>query len=86
MVQKILENTDLRINYDEDADVLYASFGEPKMAVSKEVEDGKFVRFDPFTDEIVGVTILDFKQCCMLPNQNIAESTERIIRHLIEAV
>jgi len=52
----------LTLSYDEDVDVLYVSFGEPKAAISVEVNDGELIRIDPYTDDIVGVTIMDFKQ------------------------
>ncbi len=52
----------LSINYDEDADVLYISLGRPQPAISVEVNDGNLMRVDPFTDELVGITVLDFKE------------------------
>lgn len=52
----------LNIDYDEDADVLYISLGQPKPAISIEVNDGDLMRVDPFTDELVGITVLDFKE------------------------
>jgi len=53
-----LERIDL--NYDEEADVLYLSFGKPREAKdSVEVEDGVIYRIAD--KEIVGITITDFK-------------------------
>jgi len=53
-----LERIDL--DYDEEADVLYISFGKPREAVdSIEVEDGVIYRTSD--NEIVGITITDFK-------------------------
>ncbi len=53
-----LERIDL--DYDEEADVLYISFGKPREAVdSIEVEDGVIYRISD--NEIVGITITDFK-------------------------
>ena len=52
----------LSINYDEDADILYISLGRPQPAISVEVNDGNLMRVDPFTDELVGITVLDFKE------------------------
>jgi len=51
---------ELKLKYDRDVDVLYCSFGEPRPAISVEVEDGVIVRHDPETEEVVGVTIVDF--------------------------
>jgi uncharacterized protein YuzE len=53
-----LEKIDL--NYDEEADVLYISFGKPRQAQdSVEVEDGIIYRIAD--NEIVGITITNFK-------------------------
>jgi len=53
-----LEKIDL--DYDEEADVLYMSFGKPREAKdSVEVEDGVIYRISD--NEIVGITITDFK-------------------------
>ena len=63
-----MKDLSLDISYDEDVDILYVSFGKPKAAISMELKSGAFVRLDPFTDEIVGVTILDFKERYMKSN------------------
>ncbi|MEM3725810.1 MAG: DUF2283 domain-containing protein [Candidatus Bathyarchaeia archaeon] len=53
-----LEKIDL--DYDEEADVLYISFGKPREAKdSIEVEDGVIYRI--VDNEIVGITITNFK-------------------------
>ncbi|MDI6905467.1 MAG: DUF2283 domain-containing protein [Candidatus Bathyarchaeia archaeon] len=53
-----LEKIDL--DYDEEADVLYISFGKPREAKdSVEVEDGVVYRIAD--NEVVGITITDFK-------------------------
>ncbi|KPV64183.1 MAG: hypothetical protein AOA66_0363 [Candidatus Bathyarchaeota archaeon BA2] len=53
-----LEKIDLI--YDEEADVLYISFGKPREAKdSVEVEDGVIYRIAD--NEIVSITITDFK-------------------------
>jgi len=53
-----LEKVDLE--YDEEADVLYISFGKPREAKdSVEVEDGIIYRIAD--NEVVGITITDFK-------------------------
>jgi len=47
-------------DYDEEADVLYISFGKPREAKdSVEVEDGVVYRLAD--NEVVGITITDFK-------------------------
>ncbi|MBS7611271.1 DUF2283 domain-containing protein [Candidatus Bathyarchaeota archaeon] len=50
----------INLDYDEEADVLYISFGEPRKAQdSVEVEDGIIYRIAD--NEIVGITITHFK-------------------------
>ncbi|HUY12971.1 MAG TPA: DUF2283 domain-containing protein [Terriglobia bacterium] len=59
MVQKDLE---LKVNYDPSSDVLYLSYGDPREAISEEIEDGEFLRLDPDTRQVVGVTVVDFSK------------------------
>lgn len=48
------------LDYDEEADVPYISFGEPREAKDTiEVEDGILYRIAD--NEVVGITITDFK-------------------------
>ncbi len=48
------------LDYDEEADVLYMSFGEPREAKdSIEVENGIIYRIGD--NEVVGITITNFK-------------------------
>lgn len=49
-----------KIHYDSEADVLYISFGEPRPSYSEDFEEGIYLRYDMETDELTGVTILDF--------------------------
>ena len=48
----------LKVYYDEHADVLYLSRGEPKAAISDEIDE---LRHDPRTQAVVGLTIIDFR-------------------------
>ena len=57
---KIPERANSVIHYDSEADVLYISFGEPKPAEGLDIGDGTILRVDPETEEVVGLTILDF--------------------------
>ena len=52
----------MRIAYDKEGDVLDLSIGKPKKAISREIEDDFFVRFDPVTGEVVGFSILNFEK------------------------
>ncbi len=52
----------LRMAYDKECDILDLSLGEPREAISKEIEDDLFIRVDPETNEIVGISILNFEK------------------------
>ena len=49
----------LTFDYDEEADVLYVSFGVPQEAISYEVGNS-LIRVND--DKIVGITIIGFKE------------------------
>ena len=84
---KKIKNLNLQIDYDDGADVLYISFGKPRAAISKEVSVGDFVRIDPFTDEVVGVTILDFKERYMSSeSSDLIKSAEKILPQILNHV
>ncbi len=48
--------------YDEEADVLYVSFGEPKPSEVLDTGEDLLIRFDPKTGEITGFTVLNFSE------------------------
>ena len=49
------------MDYDEEADVLYMSFGEPQEADDSELtEEEMIVRYKG--DEVIGVTVLNAKE------------------------
>jgi uncharacterized protein YuzE len=52
----------ISISYDRDVDVLYLTFVEPTEAVGDEIEEGIFARYDPKTEELVGLTIINFSR------------------------
>ena len=55
---KILEKPDsLGWDYDEEADVLYLTIGEPKPAVGVDIGEGIVVRYDETEKQIVGLTL-----------------------------
>jgi uncharacterized protein YuzE len=60
---KILEKREkLNWEYDEEADVLYISTGEPEKALGLDVGEGVIVRYKEDTGEVVGLTIIGVKQ------------------------
>jgi hypothetical protein len=50
------------ISFDREADVVYLSFGEPSPAVGEEVAEGVFARYDPGSEELVGLTLVGFSK------------------------
>lgn len=52
----------MSVSYDLHNDVLYLAYGKAREAISEEVRDGVLVRRDPWSDEIVGCTVPDFRQ------------------------
>jgi uncharacterized protein YuzE len=56
---KILEHAaDLSWDYDEEADVLYISVGQPRPAVGVDIGEGVIVRYDEARHEVVGLTVI----------------------------
>ncbi len=52
----------ISISYDKEADVIYLNFDEPVEAVGEEIEEGVFARYNPKTDELAGLTIVNFSK------------------------
>jgi uncharacterized protein YuzE len=52
----------LRFSYYPPSDELNIHFGEPRPCISKEIADEIYLRLDSETREIVGLTILHFRQ------------------------
>ena len=49
----------IKWDYDAEADVLYISFGNPKIAEGVDIGEGTIIRIQPDSKEIVGLTILN---------------------------
>ena len=58
--KKKMKEVDINFNYDESADVLYASVGEPKPAKSIDYDNGIVLRIDPKSGEYIGFTIINY--------------------------
>jgi uncharacterized protein YuzE len=68
-----------KINYDSKSDVLYISFGKPRSGIALEVRAGDLVRINPYTDEVVGITIMDFRERYMLSASGNIEKFARSV-------
>lgn len=59
---KILEHPEnLTLSYDQEADVLYLSAGQPKPALGIDIGDGLILRYDEPHREVVGITIMNLR-------------------------
>jgi uncharacterized protein YuzE len=59
---RILEKKEnLNWDYDEEADVLYISIGEPRKALGVDIGEGAVVRYVEATGEVVGLTLIGMK-------------------------
>ena len=59
---KILHRSEnLSWDYDEEADVLYLSIGEPRDALGVDIGEGLVVRVDPTEKEVVGLTVVGLR-------------------------
>jgi uncharacterized protein YuzE len=75
------------IKYDKESDILYISCGKPRPGIAFEVSAGDLVRIDPYTDEIVGITILDFRERYNPPSSgNIEKFALGVYPQIIEAM
>ncbi len=60
---KILEKKEyLNWDYDEEADVLYISIGEPRRALGVDIGEGAIVRYIEEEGEVVGLTLIGVKE------------------------
>jgi len=61
-VVKILEKpATITWDYDEEADVLYLSIGEPRPAIGMDIGEGIVVRYDEIRQEVVGLTLIGLR-------------------------
>lgn len=59
---KILERKqNLNWDYDEEADVLYLSVGDPQKALGVDIGEGLVVRMDASEKEVVGLTVVGLR-------------------------
>lgn len=56
---------DITWDYDEGADVLNLSVGEPRPAVGMDIGDGVIVRYDEGRQEVVGLTLIGLRSRVM---------------------
>ena len=60
---KILEKpTSITWDYDEEADVLYLSVGDPRPAIGIDIGDGLVLRYDEERHEVAGLTVIGLRE------------------------
>jgi uncharacterized protein YuzE len=85
MATRQIKKPEVQIDYDKRADVLYISYGNPRPGIALEVNDGTLVRIDPYTDDIVGITIINFRERYMFSaSDNIEKSAKKIIPKILD--
>jgi uncharacterized protein YuzE len=76
---KILEKpATINWDYDEDADVLYLSVGEPRPAVGIDIGDGLVLRYDEDHREVVGLTVIGLQARLQ---KGLSASLEHVIQN-----
>ena len=58
---KVEKPKEVEYEYDEEADVLYISFGKPKEALTMDLGSGILARYDKDSNKMVGFTINGLK-------------------------
>ena len=70
---------DVRMSYDESADVLYISKSEPVPAVTDEGEDGLLLRYSVENEEPCGVTVVSFHKLWSGHTGDLAEKVSTFL-------
>jgi uncharacterized protein YuzE len=71
---KILDKPgEITWEYDEEADVLYLSIGEPRPALGIDVGEGLVLRYDEGRREVVGLTVLGLRERLLLGLGNVVK-------------
>ena len=78
-----MDTTDkyIDVDYDEESDVLYISLGKPRPGIVLEDDNGRLIRIDPKTNEMIGITLLDLKEHYALTSiEDIQEVAKNIVQ------
>jgi len=77
-LEERLRTTDVRVGYDREHDMLLITIGEPQEAITEEVSRGLYVRVDPDTEKIVGMTITAFRRGFLSEHQDFKKHFETV--------
>lgn len=70
---KLKELENVSWSYDEEADVLYISFGKPRPALTMDLGDGILARYEEKTNELVGFTFIGARNIFRKPRKSKAK-------------
>lgn len=74
LIKIVAESDNVRWDYDEEADVLYLSLGEPVEALGTDIGGGIVLRHDEHSKQVVGLTITGIRERLLDELQAGAES------------
>jgi len=60
-LEERLRKSEFKVGYDSEHDMLLVTIGAPQEALTEQVSKRLYVRVDPETDKIVGMTITSFR-------------------------
>jgi len=66
-----MDERKLHLIYDEETDILHIALGTAREAISIERDDEVFLRVDPNSGELLGLTILNFRDGFLKIRQSI---------------
>ena len=56
------KDEEVRVDYDEDHDILYLRIGKPTPSEAEDIADNVYVDYDAFTNKLVGATIIGYSK------------------------
>jgi uncharacterized protein YuzE len=65
-------------DYDAEGDVLYLHIGQPQSAEGEETPEGHVLRFEPGTQRIVGLTVINARRLLDRDGRLIVTVPERV--------
>ena len=75
-------------SYDRSLDLFSVTLGDPQPAISVECDDGRVLRVDPTTHEVIGVEVYDWERIFLKQHPEIAvpwrqarSPISRLLRH-----
>jgi len=71
-MERAINPHDLTLHYDAERDTLVIHVGEPRPAISYDINGEVWIRFVPATREVVGIEIEDFQRHFLKQHPDIA--------------